>query len=106
MQSCLVHRISLKNPHTTYSNPLLDPLAFSADIWLIPQYLDRTSPLWDSKRTQNDSAGIAIMQRYCSAEETYKAVTQTTDPYLALGLSNPTVVSWTFSGPLFSPYLL
>jgi polyphenol oxidase len=71
-----------------------------ANIWLIPQYLDRTSPLWDSKRTQNDSAGIAIMQRYCSAEETYKAVTQTTDPYLALGLSNPTVSDYGNQGTI------
>ncbi|GAQ78582.1 hypothetical protein KFL_000150360 [Klebsormidium nitens] len=68
--------------------------------WLLPQYLDKKNPLYDIKRTQNDTAGIALMQRYCSALETYKAVTQTSDPYLALGLSDPTVSDYGNQGTI------
>lgn len=61
--------------------------------WLLPQYLDKTSALWDSKRTQNQSAGISLMKRYNSPEETYKAMVGINDPYLFLGLADPSVVS-------------
>ncbi|GAQ80985.1 hypothetical protein KFL_000680010 [Klebsormidium nitens] len=79
-------------PYWEWDNP--------AGTWLLPQYLDSKSALWDSKRTQNQSAGISLMKRYNSPEETYKAMTGINDPYLFHGLNDPTVSSYGNQGTL------
>ncbi|GAQ86709.1 putative polyphenol oxidase [Klebsormidium nitens] len=69
-------------------------------VWLINQYRNRTSPLFDQKRTQNDSTSIKMMNRYCSPQEVYKAITAVTDPVLFHGLRDTSVSQFGNQGTL------